>query len=124
MYVYNPNLLTYMHTYTHACMYMRLSCTFTLTSLSIYEWILFQKQELFNMRIQKSVFMKIIHTYKHIHQLLVRPPDYFNFVLRQAVPPTAGNTGINYYAQLYFLYFFKMCVCVHYFCYACTCAHT
>lgn len=45
MYVYNPNILTHMHTYVHACMYMRLSCTFTLTSLSIYEWILFQKQE-------------------------------------------------------------------------------
>lgn len=91
MCVYNPSILTYAHTYTHACMYIRLSCTFTLTSLSIYEWILFQKQELFNMRIQKSVFVEIIHTYKHILQLLVRPPAYFNFVLRQAVPSALAS---------------------------------
>lgn len=79
---------------------MRLSYTFTLTSLSIYEWILFQKQELFDMRIQKSVFVKIIHTYKHIHQLLVRPPDYFNFVLRQAVPPALASYCWNYKHKL------------------------
>lgn len=91
MYIIQVYLHICIHTHMHACMYIRLSCTFTLTSLSIYEWILFQKQELFNMRIQKSVFVEIIHTYKHILLLLVRPPDYFNFVSRQAVPSALAS---------------------------------
>lgn len=68
------------------------------------------------MSVQKSILLKITHTYKHTHQLLIRPPDCFVFVLRQAVPPALASycwiTGINYYAQLYFLYFKKkVCMC-------------
>lgn len=69
------------------------------------------------MSVQKSILLKITHTYKHTHQLLIRPPDCFVFVLRQAVPPALASycwiTGINYYAQLYFLYFKKKSMYVY-----------
>lgn len=69
---------------------MRLSYTFTLTGLPIYEWILFQKQELFNAECSE-ICISENNPYIHIYQLLIRPPDGFVFVLRQAVPPASAS---------------------------------
>lgn len=71
-------------------MYMRLSCAFTLTGLPIYEWILFQKHELFNAECSE-ICISENNSYTHIHQLLIRPPDCFVFVSRQAVPPASAS---------------------------------
>lgn len=114
-YVIQMYICAYMHdAYTHACKWGWVIPSLTQLVYQHMNWFFFRNMNYFNVRGQKSILVKIIHTYKHTHQLLVRPPDCLVFFSSSCHSLLLlGLQAQTTMPALFSLLFFKNCVCTY-----------